>query len=79
MANIDNAFAAEKISLNDDILVATGTNNPTSTGYEAPIGSIFLRSGAQPGIYIKTGANDTDWQTASMTPRQAMSLVALRT
>jgi len=60
MANIDDAFTIDKLSLDDSVLVVAGSIDPTiSTGYEAPIGSIFVRTNGE--LYQKTNTADVDW------------------
>lgn len=60
MANIDDAFRVEKLSLEDQTLIATGANDPTTgAGYNAPVGSLFLRTNGS--VYKKIGPNDVDW------------------
>lgn len=61
MANIDKAFTVDKLSLDDIVLITTGADDPsTGAGYEAPVGSMYLRS-VNGEIYIKSDTNDTDW------------------
>ena len=60
MANIDKAFDIELLSLKDSVLVVTGTDDPrTGAGFEAPVGSLYLRSNGE--LYTKTGTSDTGW------------------
>jgi hypothetical protein len=62
LAHIDSAFRIETLSLSDDVLITQGTIDPSVTGYEAPEGSLFLRSfGTDSGLYLKTGQTNTDW------------------
>lgn len=66
MANIDNAFTIETLSLSDNVLIADGAFDPSAgAGYEAPVGSMFLRSDTG-ALYQKTGINDTDWALNSV-------------
>ena len=59
MADITHSFVAEGgISLNDQVGIFTGFNDPTD-GEEAPIGSLFLRGNGS--LYQKVGALDTEW------------------
>lgn len=61
MANIDDAFRIDKLSLNDNILVTEGQLDPsTGAGYEAPIGSLYFDS-LTGAVYHKHGPTDTDW------------------
>ena len=61
MANIDDGFRVEILSIDDETLVATGNFDPSQTGYEAPVGSLFL---SQLGdAFIKFDVNDNDWKT----------------
>jgi phage-related tail fiber protein len=61
MANIDDAFRIESLSLNDNILITEGSLDPsTSGGYEAPIGSIYINN-VVGNMYHKIGPSVTDW------------------
>lgn len=61
MANIDSAFSSEFLSINDNVLIANGSSNPsTGIGFEAPMGSIYLRTGIGE-VYVKFGSADIDW------------------
>lgn len=61
MANIDDAFRVEKLSLNDNILMVEGLIDPSIIGYSAPTGSLYLSTLDTGGLYRKHGAADTDW------------------
>lgn len=62
MANIDDAFRIEKLSLNDNIIIVEGIINPSTIGYEAPIGSLYFVSNSSEGdIFHKIGVLDTNW------------------
>ena len=61
MANIDDAFRVESLSLGDNILITEGTINPSVVGYEANIGSLYFDS-ADNLLFRKVGNNDTDWK-----------------
>jgi hypothetical protein len=60
VANIDDAFRIDKLSLNDNILITEGSIDPSTTGYEAGIGSLFFNSSTG-AIFHKFGPGDTDW------------------
>lgn len=60
MANIDDAFRIDKLSLNDNILITEGSIDPSSDGYEAHIGSLYFNS-VTGAIFHKYGPADTDW------------------
>lgn len=61
MSNIKDAFQIESLSLNDNVLITEGQLDPsTGTGYEAPIGSLYINS-AVGDMYHKVGPLDTDW------------------
>jgi hypothetical protein len=65
MANIDNAYTVSRLSLNDNALIVDGNFDPsTGAGYEAPVGSLFIRTD-NASVYQKTGATDTDWTLSS--------------
>jgi len=64
MANIDDGFRVEILSLDDKTLLASGINQPNlAPGYEAPQGSLYLRrsSGSFGDLYVKKGPADLDW------------------
>lgn len=67
MANIDNGFRVEILSLDDQVLIAQGIDDPTSgAGFEAPEGSLYLRrAGTSSAIYYKTNTADVDWTVVS--------------
>lgn len=61
MANIDDGFRVEKLSLDDLALVVSHASDPTvGAGYEAPIGSLLLRTNGV--VYRKIGTADVDWK-----------------
>src|SRR5574343_557540 len=60
MANIDDAFRIDKLSLNDNILITEGAIDPSVVGYEANPGSLFFNS-ITGAVYHKYGPSDTDW------------------
>ena len=65
MANIDDAFTIDKLSLDDNLLITSGTNDPTiGIGYEAPMGSLFLKTDGT--IYQKVNTADVDWEKLSI-------------
>lgn len=62
MANIDNGFTVDILSIKDEVLVTTGTSDPSSAGYEAPEGSLYIRKdGVNTLLYLKSDINDTNW------------------
>jgi len=68
MANIDKAFSVDILSISDTMLIATGTTDPTiGVGYEAPIGSLYLRSGTGE-LYLKINTTDFDWSKLGPLP-----------
>lgn len=69
MSNIEDGFSVNVLVLGDvdtdRVLVAQGDFDPSSgSGYEAPIGSLFLRRDSAI-LYLKTGAPDTGWSTVT--------------
>lgn len=68
MANIDDGFSVDLLVLGDidadQVLIAQGGFDPSSVGYEAPEGSLFLRRDVV-SLYLKTGAPDTGWSTVT--------------
>lgn len=64
MANIDDAFTIDKLSLDDNLLITSGISDPTiGIGYEAPIGSLYARTNGV--LYQKTNTADVDWTPLS--------------
>ena len=64
MANIDQGFSTDVLSLNDVNLITSGIVDPTTgAGFEAPQGSLYLRynSGTSGAVYVKFGPNNVDW------------------
>lgn len=62
MANIDNGFSVEILSLNDRTLITSGVGDPSIAGFEAPEGSLYLyKSGTNSTLFIKRGPGDFDW------------------
>ena len=60
MANITDAFTVDVLSLDDITLLASGSADPSITvGYDAPMGSLFLRTNGS--LYRKTGLALVDW------------------
>lgn len=61
MANIDNLFRVDNgLSLNDELGIFQGSLDPSSSGFEAPIGSIYIRNTGD--TYSKFGSNDLNWK-----------------
>lgn len=74
MANIDDAFRVERLSLDDVVLIAHGTDDPsTGGGYEAPVGSLYLRTDGN--LYRKTGSLVTDWSNSMPSAQELSSIV----
>lgn len=66
MANIDDAFRVEKLSLDDGVLITQGSADPTTgPGYEAPVGSLYLRTNGT--LYKKVNTANVDWAALSST------------
>ena len=77
MANIDDAFRVEVLSLDDLALVGSGLARPNiGAGYEAPQGSLYLRQhgGTEGELYVKFGPADVDWQEAGSTSGSSANL-----
>jgi len=65
MANIDDAFTVDTLSLDDNVLITSGILDPTiGGGYEAPIGSLFLKTDGR--IFQKFDTADVDWTRLSI-------------
>lgn len=47
------------IALKNESHVASGADDPSVVGFEAPLGSIYLQTTGS--LFVKTGALDTDW------------------
>ena len=61
--NIENSFTISEngLSLNEEALILHGSQDPSlAPGQEAPIGSLFLRTGT-PELYQKNSSPDTGW------------------
>lgn len=66
MANIDQGFSVDVLSLGDNALITSGAFDPSVTGYEAPLGSLFLYNNGSTGtVLMKSGPANTDWTTVS--------------
>jgi len=79
MANIDNGFRVEVLSLDDLALIASGLLQPdTGLGFNAPQGSLYLRQdgGVSGEIYAKFGPADVDWRKLTDTSNIPISSVA---
>jgi hypothetical protein len=57
---MSKAYAASKITLNA-VDIVQASNDPSSGGFAAAIGSLYLRSGTAQ-MWLKTGSGDTNWQ-----------------
>lgn len=79
MADFDRSFSVGGgLSFNDVVGILADAGDPSVVGQAAPVGSLYIRTNADGILYIKTGTGDTDWESVSMTPRQAMCYTALR-
>jgi phage-related tail fiber protein len=67
MTIIDNSFTVSDLSINDQLLIFGGDQDPSVTQEEAPKGSLFLRTTGH--IFLKTGPNNADWTTLSIIDR----------
>jgi len=78
MANIDDAFTIEALSLDDVVLIVPGTADPaTGAGEAAPVGSLFLRSNGE--LYRKTGVNNVDWGKVGISEHADLSGIGTNT
>lgn len=74
MANIDDAFRVEKLSIDDIVLITCGASDPsTGGGYEAPAGSIYLQTTGS--LYRKIGSLATDWSSTMPSAHELSSIV----
>lgn len=85
MADFTKAFSVSQngLSFDDVVGIVSGTDDPSSTGQAAPIGSLYIRADGSGVLYIKTNTGDTDWSAvgaagSGTTPRQVMCYTALR-
>jgi hypothetical protein len=60
MSNIDRGFQIDVLSVGETTLVTSGNDNPSSVGYEAPIGSLYLSTNGS--TYLKNTGVDTGWK-----------------
>lgn len=69
MADITNAFEVDEgISLNGDVLILTGSFDPSvGAGEAAPTGSLFLRSDVG-NLFLKFGTGAADWRFLNSLP-----------
>lgn len=63
MAEIDRAFSVPAVSLDDIVGIFYGDIDPSASGFDAPIGSLFLRTNGS--HYRKTGAGNLDWTSGA--------------
>jgi len=61
MANIDRAFTVPSLSLNDESGIFLGEIDPSSSGFEAPESSLFIRKNPAQ-LFQKSGPADTEWE-----------------
>jgi hypothetical protein len=62
MSLIDNAFEIEEgISIDGNIWIGEGTDDPSLIGKDAPVGSIYLRNGVSNELFQKTTSIATGW------------------
>lgn len=64
MANLDDAFVTEFLSINDEVVILTGATAPDlGLGVEAQIGSLFLLQNGD--VYTKIGPGNTEWRLST--------------
>jgi hypothetical protein len=56
---IDSAFRVEALSLDDQTYIVYGIDDPSVTGFEAPVGTLYIRLTGS--TYQKTGVTNLDW------------------
>ncbi|MDX1421516.1 MAG: hypothetical protein R3322_00160 [Kiloniellales bacterium] len=54
---------SDEYELSTGVIITSGSIDPSSTGLDLPIGSLFLRDDGS--LYSKTGAATTDWTQLS--------------
>lgn len=60
MANIDEAFTVDVLSLDDKTLIVAGIADPSiGAGFESPVGSLYTRTNGE--LYQKINTADVDW------------------
>jgi hypothetical protein len=81
MADINKSFAVDENGLlidNDaldiETLLVNGIADPTIVGYDAPIGSLYLRTNGT--LYIKTAAGLTNWTAAAASAMTLPNILA---
>ena len=60
MSQLDEAFTVPGLSLDDELGIFYGSGDPSISGFEAPLGSLYLRVGTG-SLYQKSGVLDTGW------------------
>ena len=85
MADFSKSFSISEdgLSFDDVVGIIPGTDDPSTAGQAAPIGSLYMRADGSGVLYIKTNTGDTDWSAvgaagSGTTPRQVMCYTALR-
>jgi len=67
VANIDQGFSVDILSLSDNTLVTASTFDPSAVGFEAPEGSLFAyKHVTNSALFLKTGPLNTDWTNISV-------------
>jgi hypothetical protein len=62
MANLDTLFRVDDgISIDDSVGIFTGGLDPSLSGFESPVGSLYLNQNTG-SLYIKTNVLDTNWE-----------------
>ena len=75
MADIGLSFSVENgISLDDEVGIFTGIVDPSVTGENAPLGSLFIRQNGS--LYQKIGAGLTDWMRFTQGLGEAVKISA---
>ena len=60
MANIDDGFTVPSISFDDEVGIFYGDDNPAIVGFEAPLGSLYIRKSVGT-LFQKTGVDNNAW------------------
>jgi hypothetical protein len=62
--DLKSLFLVENgLSFDDDVVILSGSTDPSLIGQTAPVGSLYIRNNGQ--LWQKFDANDVDWQLVS--------------
>lgn len=67
----ENGLAIENDTLDIVTVIVNGSDDPTIAGFDAPIGSLYMRSNGT--VYVKTAASTTDWTQNTAVPEMSQT------